>query len=74
MIKTMEGTPTQTAYKLFFSNYPDVVNVVQLSQMLGGISTKTCYELLSGGKIIGMKVGRAYKIPKINVLKYLGII
>ncbi|MBO2527746.1 MAG: hypothetical protein CW335_06195 [Clostridiales bacterium] len=42
--------------------------------MLGGISTKTCYELLSSGQIKAIKIGRTYRIPKINVLKYLGII
>ncbi|MBQ6432208.1 MAG: helix-turn-helix domain-containing protein [Oscillospiraceae bacterium] len=42
--------------------------------MLGGISTKTCYELLSSGQIKAMKIGRAYRIPKINVMKYLKIV
>lgn len=61
-------------YGLFFNEYPDVVDVVQLGRMLGGISTKTCYELLSSGQIKAMKIGRAYRIPKINVMKYLKIV
>lgn len=69
-----EVLSAQTAYGLIFNEYPDVVDVIQLGQMLGGVSTKTCYELLSSGQIKSIKVGRAYKIPKINVLKYLRII
>lgn len=69
-----EVISAQTAYGLFFNEYPDVVDVTQLGQMLGGVSTKTCYELLSSGQIKSIKVGRAYKIPKINVLEYLRII
>ena len=28
---------SQTAYKLLFADYPDVVNVEQMREMLGGI-------------------------------------
>lgn len=58
-------------YDLLFQNYPDVVNVVQMCEMLGGISTKTAYKLLIANKIEHFKIGRAYKIPKINILLYL---
>ena len=74
MNRNNEGITAQTAYDLFFNEYPDVVDVIQLGQMLGGLSTKTCYELLSSGKIKAIKIGRAYKIPKINVMKYLKIV
>ncbi len=33
-------------YKTLFKEYPDVVDVRQLCQMLGGIGVKTAYELL----------------------------
>jgi excisionase family DNA binding protein len=55
-----------------FSNYPDVVDVEQLSEMLG-ISTKTAYKLLQDGSIQHIKIGRTYKIPKINVLRFIGL-
>ena len=32
---------SQTAYKLLFADYPDVVNVEQMREMLGGICDKT---------------------------------
>lgn len=42
---------SQTAYKLLFAEYPDVVNVEQMCEMLGGICDKTAYRLLKSGKI-----------------------
>lgn len=41
---------SQTAYKLLFADYPDVVNVEQMCEMLGGICDKTAYRLLKSGK------------------------
>ena len=60
------------AYKLLLRNYPDVLNIHQMSELLG-VSTKTGYKLLQDGKIACMKVGRSYRIPKIHVLTYLKI-
>lgn len=59
------------AYRLMFSGFPDVVNVEQLCQMLGGISSKTAYKLLRNNEIAHLKIGRAYKIPKSHVIAYL---
>ncbi len=41
---------SQTAYKLLLTDYPDVVNVEQMCEMLGGICVKTAYKLLQSGK------------------------
>nr|WP_051500051.1 helix-turn-helix domain-containing protein [Paenibacillus sophorae] len=54
-----------------FQNYPDVVCVPQLCEMLGGISTKSAYKLLQENKIKHFRIGRAYKIPKANIISYL---
>ncbi|MBW4085708.1 helix-turn-helix domain-containing protein [Paenibacillus sp. S150] len=54
-----------------FQHYPDVVNVPQLCEMLGGISSKSAYKLLQANRIPHFKIGRAYKIPKIQVIAYL---
>ena len=54
-----------------FENYPDVVEVDDLRKMLGGISKKLAYRLLSDQEIRSVRVGRAYKIPKICVIEYL---
>ena len=54
-----------------FENYPDVVEVDDLRKMLGGISKKLAYRLLSDQEIRSARVGRTYKIPKICVIEYL---
>ncbi len=57
-------------YSLMFSEYPDIVNIRQLQTMLG-ISRHAAYDLLADGSIRGLKLGNAYKIPKINVIRYV---
>ena len=54
-----------------FENYPDVVEVDDLRKMLGGISKKLAYRLLSDQEIRSVRVGRTYKIPKLCVIEYL---
>ena len=54
-----------------FENCPDVVEVDDLRKMLGGISKKLAYRLLSDQEIRSVRVGRTYKIPKICVIEYL---
>ena len=65
---------SQVAYKLLFSEYPDVVNVEQMCEMLGGICDKTAYRLLKSGEIKSFIVGRHYRIPKLNIMEYLELI
>lgn len=55
---------------LMFKDYPDCVSVFELQQMLGIKRTKT-YELLKCGDIKSIKIGKDYKISKINVISYL---
>ncbi len=54
-----------------FSDYPDVVDVPALREMLGGISKKLAYRLLTDGEIKSVRIGRAYKIPKTSVIDFL---
>ena len=61
----------QDAYKMMFRDYPDVVTVEQMCEMLGGISIKTGYRLLKNGSIKSVVVGRRYRIPKLYVFEYL---
>ena len=53
-----------------FKNYPDVVSVAQLQEMLG-IGRNSAYKLLSEQNIKAKKIGRVYFIPKINIIKFL---
>ena len=52
-------------YYLMFTAYPDIVNIVQLKEMLG-IGINLAYRLVRNKTIPSLKVGREYKILKIN--------
>ena len=54
-----------------FDSYPDVVDVSDLREMLGGISKKLAYRLLNDREIRNVRVGRCFKIPKAAVIDYL---
>ena len=58
-------------YTLMFTDYPDIVNLTQMRKMLGGISNSLAYRMLREKKIKSKKVGREYKIPKVNVINYV---
>ncbi|MDF2923947.1 MAG: hypothetical protein K0R57_2861 [Paenibacillaceae bacterium] len=58
-------------FTLMFQDYPDVVNIEEMCDMLGGISTKTAYKLLHANRIQHFKIGRSYKIPKVQIIAYL---
>lgn len=62
---------SQKYYKSMFKDYPDVVNVKQLQTMLGSISKKLAYHLLKNNIINSTKIGREYKIAKVDVILYL---
>ena len=66
----MKNIDIQTLYKLLFADYPDIVTVRQLQVMLG-ISRHAAYDLLGEGEISCIRLGNAYKIPKINVINYV---
>ena len=60
----------QEGYNVMFVEYPDVVNVKQLQEMLG-IGITLAYRLVRENRIKSFKIGREYKIPKANVIAYL---
>jgi len=60
-----------TNYNSMFSSYPDVVNFTQMKEMLGNIGSTLAYKLLRENLIKSIKIGRAYKIPKNNIIEYL---
>lgn len=61
-------------YSDIFKEYPDVVDVKTMCEMLGGISKKSAYKLLNENTIHHIKIGRTFYIPKFHILKYLNII
>lgn len=56
-------------YEVMFTEYPDIVNVAQVQSMLG-VSRHLAYQLIGNGYIPGIKIGNAYRVPKINVINY----
>ena len=65
-------TSSHEIYMVVFREYPDVMDARQVSELLG-VSTKTVYGLIRGGSLASMKVGREFRIPKVNVMRYLKI-
>lgn len=57
-------------YELMFTSYPDLVNIKELTKMLG-IGITLAYRLVKNKTIPALKVGRSYKIPKRNIISYL---
>lgn len=61
------------SYNLFLKEYPDVLTTKDLQNILG-ISGKTVFRLLHSGQIKSIRVGRNFRIPKIYLLQYLGLV
>lgn len=53
-----------------FKDYPDIVNVAEMQKMLGIKRTKA-YELLKNKTIKAIKIGKDYKISKLNIALYI---
>ncbi len=63
-------TKNHNAYLRMFRAYPDALTLKDLSKMFG-ISTKQASKLIHDGKIDAVKVGREYRIAKVNAIKFL---
>lgn len=61
---------SKDAYRLMLKEYPDVLDIGQMCEVLG-VSKKTGYKLLRSNAISSMKVGRTYRIPKVHLIAYL---
>ena len=71
-MNTASTISQRDAYKLMLKDYPDVMSIEQMCEILS-ISTKTGYRILREGKILSLKVGRDYRIPKAHLSTYLCI-
>ena len=54
-----------------FREYPDVVNIEQLCEMLGGVSVKAAYQRLHSGEIAFFRIGRGVRSPKEDVIRFV---
>ena len=66
----MTKSEIKSLYEVMFAEYPDIVNVAQVQSMLK-VSRHLAYSLINDGSIPGIKIGNAYRVPKINVIKYV---
>jgi len=60
------------AYRMMLMEYPDILSFEQMCEALN-VSPKTGYKIIKDKKIICIKIGRAYRIPKAHILTYLMI-
>lgn len=56
-----------------FSEYPDVITVEQLMEILH-IGKNAAYSLLKSGEIRTIRIGRRYIIPKQSIIAYISSI
>ena len=66
----MKKSELKELYKMMFPDYPDIVTVRQLMEMLG-ISRTMAYSLIADGEIQAVMIGISYKIPKVSVIKFV---
>jgi len=71
--KEQQALTGSEVYKSVLQDYPDILDVNQVSTILG-VSSKTVYRLLNEGSLESLKIGRAFKIPKLYVLQYIKVI
>jgi excisionase family DNA binding protein len=63
---------SQELYRIVFKEYPDVMDVKQVSKLLG-VSTKTVYKLIKDGSLSSLKIGREFRVPKVMLMKYMKV-
>lgn len=66
----MTDISTLDAYTIIFKDYPDVVNVAQMTSMLE-ICNKKVYQLIHSGVIPTIPCCKCFKIAKLSVIEYL---
>lgn len=66
----MKKAELKELYQMMFPNYPDIVTVKQLREMLG-ISRALAYKMIKDGNIQAVKIGTSLKIPKVSVINFV---
>jgi DNA binding domain, excisionase family len=60
----MNGKQRNVKNSMPLSHYPDVLDVLQVSEILH-ISDKSVYKMLRNGELKHVRIGTAYRIPKL---------
>ena len=66
----MKKSELKELYQMMFPEYPDIVTVQQLREMLG-ISRQLAYDLIADGEVQAIKIGNSLKIPEVSVINYV---
>ena len=66
----MKKSELKELYQMMFPDYPDVVTVRQLQEMLS-VSRHLAYDLINNGKVQAVKIGNSFKIPKVSVIHFV---
>ena len=53
-----------------FSNYDEVLTVSDVAEILY-VGRNTVYELLNSGALEGFRIGKTWRIPKVNLERYI---
>lgn len=61
---------TKGSCKILFENFPDVVSVDEVKEMLK-IGKNTVYDLLKNKQIKAIQLGKKYIIPKKSIIDFL---
>lgn len=67
----MGNNENKEYYSELSKDYPDVVRVYQLKEMLPKTGKNKIYKLLKDKKIHSKRIGRDYYIPKVSIINYL---
>jgi len=68
-----ESAAMNNIYSSMSQGYPDVLSVKQVGEILN-LSNKTVYRILNDDTLNSLKIGRAFKIPKLYVLQYIKVL
>lgn len=66
----MKKSELKELYQMMFPEYPDIVTVKQLREMLG-VSRALAYKLINDSYIQAVKIGTTLKIPKVSVINFV---
>ena len=58
------------AFHYALRDFPEVMSIEQVGKALQ-VSTKTVYKYINDGQLECLKVGRAYRVPKVCLFAYL---
>ncbi len=57
-------------YEILLKDYPDIIKVNTLKQILPKTGKNKIYKLLKDKEIHSRRIGRDYYIPKISIINY----